>query len=116
MIEPERDSAIIAPATGERAWTFAAANSTAAPTVIPGVVFQGIGNGTLYAVSSADGQQIWSFNTGQTFETVNKVAAHGGAIAVSGAVVANGMVFIGSGYGISSGAQAGNVLLAFGVE
>ena len=34
----------------------------------------------------------------------------------SGAVVVDGMVYIGSGYAISAGASGGNVLLAFGVE
>ena len=33
-----------------------------------------------------------------------------------GAVIVDGMVYIASGYAIGSGAQAGNVLLAFGVE
>jgi hypothetical protein len=47
---------------------------------------------------------------------VNKVPARGGAIATAGAVVVDGMVYIASGYAINSGAQAGNVLLAFGVE
>jgi len=59
---------------------------------------------------------LWEFNTGQEFETVNKVPAHGGAITVSGASIAGGMVFISSGYGISSGASAGNVVLAFGID
>jgi hypothetical protein len=47
---------------------------------------------------------------------VNGIPAHGGSIASTGAVVAGGMVFIGTGYGISSAAAGGNVLLAFGVE
>ncbi len=88
----------------------------AAPTAIPGVVFQGAIDGKLYAVSAADGTLLWEFNTAQTFDTVNKVPAHGGAIITSGAVVVGGMVFVGSGYAISSGASAGNVLLAFGVD
>jgi polyvinyl alcohol dehydrogenase (cytochrome) len=88
----------------------------AAPTMIPGVVFQGAGDGQLFAVSAADGKQIWSFNTAQEFATNNKVPAHGGAIATSGAVVVDGMVYVASGYAISSGASGGNVLLAFGVE
>ena len=81
----------------------------AAPTAIPGVVFQGAGDGRLFAVSAADGKQLWEFNTAQEFDTVNKVPARGGAIATAGAVVADG-------YAINSGAQAGNVLLAFGVD
>jgi len=44
------------------------------------------------------------------------VPARGGAIATSGAAVVNGMVFVSAGYGISSAAQGGNVLLAFGIE
>ena len=67
-------------------------------------------------ISSADGRLLWEFNTAQTFDTVNKVAAKGGAISVSGAVIVNRMVFVGSGYAVGSGASAGNVLLAFGVD
>jgi polyvinyl alcohol dehydrogenase (cytochrome) len=107
-------------ATGEKAWAFAAptggGNLGAAPTAIPGVVFQGSSNGRLYAVSAADGKQIWEFNTAQEFTTVNKVLAHGGAFSVSGAVVSGGMVFMSSGYAITSSASGGNVLLAFSVE
>jgi hypothetical protein len=44
------------------------------------------------------------------------VPARGDAISTSGAVVVDGMVYGGSGYGISSAASGGNVLLAFGVE
>ena len=42
----------------------------------------------------------------QTFDTVNKIPAHGGAISTSGAVVVGGMVFVGSGYAVGSGASA----------
>ena len=113
------------PDTGEQAWVFTAPPANpggrgsalgAAPTVIPGVVFQGASNGMLYAVSAADGKKLWEFNTAQQFETVNGVAAKGGAIASGGAVVVGGMVYIGSGYAISSGAAGGNALLAFGVD
>jgi polyvinyl alcohol dehydrogenase (cytochrome) len=111
-------------ADGKTAWVFTAPGVSgrglaalgAAPTAIPGVVFEGSGDGRLFAVSAADGKQMWEFNTAQTFDTVNKVAARGGQIATSGAVVVDGMVYIGSGYAISSGASGGNVLLAFGVE
>jgi polyvinyl alcohol dehydrogenase (cytochrome) len=111
------------PATGEPRWQFRPVGGGgrgvslgAAPTTIPGVVFEGATNGMLYAVSAVDGTELWSFDTSQTFETVNDVPAHGGSIASTGAVVAGGMVFIGSGYGISSAASGGNVLLAFGVD
>ena len=113
------------PTDGKTAWVFNAPGAGgrgnaalgAAPTTIPGVVFQGAGDGRLFAVSSTDGKQLWEFNTAQPFDTVNKVAgARGGAIATSGAVVVDGMVYVGSGYGISSGAAGGNVLLAFGIQ
>ena len=85
--------------------------------MIPGVVFQGAGDGQLFAVSAADGTQIWSFNTAQEFATNNKVPARGGAIATSGAVVVDGMLYVNSGYrGGSGGFRAGNVLLAFGID
>jgi polyvinyl alcohol dehydrogenase (cytochrome) len=103
---------------GKTGWVFTAPRASlgAAPTAIPGVVFEGAGDGRLFAVSSADGKQLWEFNTAQTFDTVNKVAARGGQIATSGAVIVDGMVYIGTGYAISSGASGGNVLLAFGVD
>jgi polyvinyl alcohol dehydrogenase (cytochrome) len=75
-------------ATGDKAWAFTppqGGSLGAAPTVIPGVVFEGASNGRLFAVSTADGKSIWDFNTAQEFTTVNKVPAHGGAISVSGA-------------------------------
>jgi polyvinyl alcohol dehydrogenase (cytochrome) len=116
--------AALDPATGATAWKFApkapSGNGTsplgAAPTTIPGVVFAGSTNGMLYAVSAADGKEIWSFDTSKTFDAVNKVPTHGGAIASSGAVVVDGMLFVGSGYAVSSGASGGNALLAFGVR
>jgi len=109
---------------GKTAWVFTApgvggrgtAALGAAPTAIPGVVFQGSGDGRIFAISSGDGKQIWEFNTAQDIETVNKVPARGGAIATGGAVVVDGMVYISSGYAINTGASAGNVLLAFGVD
>jgi len=107
-------------ASGQKAWAFTppagGGSLGAAPTAIPGVVFQGSSNGRLYAVSAADGKQIWEFNTAQEFATVNNVPARGGAIAVSGAVVVNGMLFVSSGYAITNTASGGNVLLAFSVE
>jgi polyvinyl alcohol dehydrogenase (cytochrome) len=106
--------------TGEKVWSFTAPEGGgdlgAASTAIPGVVFQGSSTGRLYAVSAVDGKQLWEFNTSQDFMTVNGVPAHGGAISTTGATIANGRVFITSGYAISSGAAGGNVLLSFGID
>jgi len=111
-------------ATGRTRWVFkpdapegsGVLSLGAAPTVIPGVVFEGSAQGLLYAISATDGKEIWRFDTAQSFETVNKVPARGGAIAVSGAVVVGGMLFVGSGYAVGSAATAGNVLLAFSLQ
>ncbi len=88
-----------------------AANS-AAPTVIPGVVFAGSLDGHLRAHSTEDGRVLWDFDTAREFETVNGVPGRGGAIDGSGPVVAAGMVIINSGYG-AFGQMPGNRLLAF---
>ena len=113
------------PTNGQQAWVFTSPAPAgggrggalgAAPTVIPGVVFEGASDGKLYAVSAADGKLLWEFNTAQSFDTVNKVPSHGGAIASTGAVAVGGMLYVGSGYAIGNGAAGGNVLLAFGVE
>jgi polyvinyl alcohol dehydrogenase (cytochrome) len=116
--------AAIQPSDGKTAWVFSppgvggrgVGGLGAAPTTIPGIVFEGAADGRLFAVSAADGKQLWEFNTAQEFDTVNKVPAHGGAINTSGAVVVDGMVYLGSGYAISSGASGGTVLLAFGLD
>jgi polyvinyl alcohol dehydrogenase (cytochrome) len=87
---------------------------SAAATVIPGVVFVGGSDGRLWALSSGDGQPLWSFDTARTFDTVNRVPAHGGSIIAPGPTAAGGMLFVGSGYGVVA-ESPGNVLLAFGV-
>jgi polyvinyl alcohol dehydrogenase (cytochrome) len=72
-------------------------------------------DGKLWALSSADGHSLWSFDTAHDFDTVNKVPAHGGSISAPGATVANGMLFIGSGYAVVAD-NPGNVLLAFSLH
>ena len=84
----------------------------AASTAIPGVVLIGGSDGKLFAVSSTDGRELWSFDTARSFITVNDVAAHGGSIGAPGPTVAGGMMFVGSGY-LERALKPGNVLLAF---
>jgi polyvinyl alcohol dehydrogenase (cytochrome) len=85
----------------------------AAVSVIPGVLFAGGMDGMLRAVSTYDGRTIWEFNTAQEFQTINGITAKGGSIGAQGPSVANGMVFVSSGYvGFQNGVP-GNVLLAF---
>ncbi len=87
---------------------------TAAVTAIPGVVFSGARDGVLRAYSVADGKVIWSADTVRTYQTVNGVEAHGGAIDGPGPAIAGGMLYVNSGYAWWGG-HAGNVLLAFGL-
>jgi len=84
-----------------------------AVTLIPGVLLSGARDGMIRAASSRTGQLLWEFDSAQEFKTVNGVTARGGSAASGGPVVANGMVFIGSGYPGFQGGQPGNVLLAF---
>jgi polyvinyl alcohol dehydrogenase (cytochrome) len=62
--------------------------------------------------NAEDGTVIWDFDTAREFQTVNGIKAKGGSIDGPGVVVANGMVFINSGYS-RFGGMPGNVLLAF---
>ncbi|MGB9070120.1 MAG: PQQ-binding-like beta-propeller repeat protein [Candidatus Acidiferrales bacterium] len=86
-----------------------------AVTAIPGAVFSGSIDGHLRAYADADGRIIWDFDTARDFDTVNKVAAHGGSLDVGGPIVVGGMVFVVSGYP-GFGAMPGNVLLAFAAQ
>ena len=108
-------------ATGEKVWTTRLAQPgtrdsyAAASSTIPGAVFIGGTDGKVHALAPADGHELWSFETARDFTTVNQVPAHGGSIGSIGPTIAGGMVFIGSGYSVTSGIP-GNVLLAFGPQ
>jgi len=108
--------------TGEEMWWMPAMPPTGrqnqrgivgAVTLIPGALLSGARDGMIRAVSSRTGQLLWEFDTAREFMTVNGVSAKGGSGASGGPIVANGMVFIGSGYPGFQGGQPGNVLLAF---
>ena len=85
---------------------------SSAATSVPGLVFAGGLDGKLRAYDAKSGDVVWRFNTKRAFRSVNGVEAHGGAIDVQGPVIADGMLFIQSGYGLF-GQMPGNVLLAF---
>ena len=114
-------------ATGKEVWTAPAgerlcgtvrgcsAAQGAAVTAMPGIVFAGSMDGGVRAYSTADGKVVWQFDTNREFETVNGVAAKGGAMDGPGPVVSGGMVYVLSGY-VSLIGRPGNVLLAFGVD
>jgi len=91
-----------------------AAHSQAA-TAIPGVLFSGSMDGHLRAYAKKNGAILWDFDTGAKFEAVNGVAAVGGSLDNGGPTVANGILYVNSGYGRIIG-HRGNVLLAFTVD
>ena len=114
--------------TGEKLWTTPTPDTgckpgtpgcqtamSAAISVIPGVVFAGAVDGHLRAYDSKTGAIVWDFDAARPFDTVNGVAAKGGSFDAPGPVIANGMVFTPSGYGMWGGSP-GNVLLAFSVD
>jgi polyvinyl alcohol dehydrogenase (cytochrome) len=88
---------------------------SAAPTAIPGVLFEGAADGHLRAYSTNDGSIVWDFDTAQSYDGVNGVVAHGGSIGTSGPTIANGMLYVNSGEGRFSG-HRGNALIAFSVN
>ncbi len=114
-------------ATGEKVWSVppfepackgkqgCSPAQLAPATLIPGVVFSGSMDGHLRAHSTADGKLIWDLDTLRDFETVNGVKAHGGSLNVAGATIADGMLFVDSGYNVLIGIP-GNVMLALSVD
>jgi len=85
-----------------------------AVTVIDGVAFAGSMTGFLRAYDTDDGSVLWEFDSVRSFETVNGVQAAGGAIDGAGPTIANGMLYLNSGYP-NGGGMPGNVLIALSV-
>ena len=88
---------------------------SAAVTAIPGFVFSGGLDGHLRAYFADNGKIAWDVDTKGDYQTVNGVAAKGGSIDGGGAVVVEGMVYVGSGSAFV-GTMPGNVLLAYSVD
>jgi polyvinyl alcohol dehydrogenase (cytochrome) len=86
---------------------------SAAVTAIPGVIFAAGLDGTVHALNAFNGNPIWQFDTAKEFQTVNGVTAHGGSIGSASVVVANGMLFVTSGFTGFQNGVPGNLLLAF---
>ncbi len=102
--------------TGERAARVKSCTTnigfSGAPTVLDGAVISGSLDGFLHAFDAKTGELLFKFNTARPFDTLNGVAASGGAIDNASIVAANGLLFVNSGYGMF-GQTPGNVLLAF---
>jgi polyvinyl alcohol dehydrogenase (cytochrome) len=82
-------------------------------TAIPGVVIAGHMDGRLRIYASESGEMLWELNTLQDFDTISGEKARGGSFSGPGPIVADGMIYVNSGYGIYNH-MPGNVLLAIG--
>jgi len=83
-------------------------------TAIPGAVIAGHMDGRLRIYASETGEVLWELNTLRDFTSVSGATARGGSFSGSGPVVADGMIYVNSGYGIYNH-MPGNLLLAIGV-
>jgi polyvinyl alcohol dehydrogenase (cytochrome) len=85
-----------------------------AAIVIPGAVFAGAFDGHIRAYATRDGRILWDFDTAaQTYQAVNGGVATGGTIAGSSQIIANGILYVISGY---IHPHTGNALIAFSVD
>ncbi|ADB38997.1 PQQ-binding-like beta-propeller repeat protein [Spirosoma linguale] len=89
--------------------------NSAAPLVVPGLVFAGTLAGAIRAHDARTGKVLWSFDTARDFDTSNGIHGKGGSIDGPSPVVSGKMLFVNSGYGIF-GEKPGNVLIAFDVD
>jgi len=87
---------------------------SAAATATPELAFSAGLDGKLRAYDIATGEILWQTQTAQAFTASNGIEGHGGAIDVSGQVVADGWLYVQSGYSMF-GQLPGNVLLAYRV-
>jgi polyvinyl alcohol dehydrogenase (cytochrome) len=80
--------------------------------VIDGAIVQGGLDGRLYVIDAKTGAQMWKFDTLRDYQPLNGVPGKGGSFDAATIVGVNGLVLVGSGYGMF-GQAPGNVLLAF---
>lgn len=88
----------------------------AAVSGLPGAVFSGSLDGHLRAYDTHDGKVLWDADTRRTLPTVNGVEAHGGSLNGPGPALANGMVYVVSGYAMWNKWLPGNALIAYSVD
>ncbi len=79
------------------------------------LVFSAGLDGKVRAFDIASGKQLWQTETAKPFDADNGVSGHGGAIDVSGQVMADGWLYVQSGYSMF-GQLPGNMLLAYRVD
>lgn len=87
---------------------------SAAVTAIPGALFAGHLDGFIRAYAKTDGRVLWEYDTKVPVVAINGLVAKGGGMSGPGATVADGHVFINSGYGFSLH-EPGNMFAVFAV-
>jgi len=83
-------------------------------SAVPGAAIAGHMDGRLRIYAAETGKVLWELDTLRDFPTVSGETAHGGSFSGGpGPVVADGMIYVNSGYGIYNH-MPGNLLLALG--
>jgi outer membrane protein assembly factor BamB len=86
----------------------------APPLATEEIVFAAAVDGVVYALDRASGAVLWHFDTARDFATPKGGQTRGGGIqGTAGPMVANGRLFVSSGYGQAQ--RPGNALIAFEV-
>ena len=86
-----------------------------AVSVIPGIVFAGAMDGHFRAYDSATGKIVWDNDTAIMHSVLGGRSAQGGVLDGAGPTIADGMVYVTTGYQGRSGSN-GSVLLAYSVD
>ena len=88
---------------------------SAALLATPELVFSAGLDGRIRAFDIASGDLLWQDATARAFDADNGISGHGGAIDVSGQVIAGDWLYVQSGYSMF-GQLPGNMLLAYRVN
>ena len=78
------------------------------------LVFAASLDGRVFGFNAATGEILWKVSTAKSFEAVNGIDAHGGAIDSSGIQLAGDSLLVNSGYSLF-GQMPGNALLVYRV-
>ena len=85
---------------------------SAAVSSSPNLVYAGGLDGMFRIFSAAKGEILWEYDTKQSLQTINGVEGFGGSIESDGPVIANGNIYLTSGYD-KWAEMPGNILMVF---
>ena len=100
------EPAPVPPCAGQRGCSV---SQKSPPTAIPGVVFAPSMDGHVRAHDTKTGQDHLGLRYRRRFPTVNGIPAKGGSMAATGATVADGMLYVNSGYSSMRGQCAAGI-------